>query len=610
MAQPLKTSFAFSIAVLRISLCVLASASPCGAQACVGCTPLDDAGGPPYLGVYPLGLYAGGTNSPPAAHLALAMSAAGAVVPRDASGNPDPNGLIGFVAIGMSNTNQEFATFERAEDTNLARNARLVILDTAVGGQSAEVIMDPTAPYWQVVGDRVLAAGLSPNQVQVAWLKEADGNLATTTFPAHAESLESHVRAIVQLLKDLYPGLRLCYFGSRIYGGYSSNPERNEPVSYETAFAYRDLIDAQVSGDPALNADPSAGPLEAPVLLWGPYLWANGTIARASDGLTWQVADYESDFIHPGPLGEAKVRALLSGFVTTNATATPWYLADTGADLVTIDASEDAYVDDQQPTTNFGNSIQLVWRYNSMRSYVLFDLSSVSDFVLHAKLSLKTPPGNGIAEGEVVVVTNASWDELVITAATAPPFDGAVLGTIPMASAGTAVSLDVTSAVQLALLAPPGTAKLAVGIRGTPGPAALQVVGSRQSLDPPRLVLTTGPSPTSVGAPDGRDVDAAASASAMRLSASPNPATRGARITLSLTRDLGAVVVAIHDASGARVRTLFEGAAPSGDRFFAWDGGDEHARLVPSGTYFIRAASEGGNAGPIAATRKFTFVHE
>lgn len=591
-----------ALAAILAAAATLAAPSLAAAFPCTGCTPLDDAGGPPYLGAYPLGLYAGGTNAPPPAHLALAMTASAGVVPRDASGAPDPDGLIGFIAIGMSNTNQEFATFERNEDPSALRNGRVIILDAAQGGQSAEIIMDPSVPYWGVVGDRVVAAGLDANQVQVAWLKEADGAVSVFTFPAHAETLENHLREIVRHLKDTFPMLQLCYVSSRIYGGYNSNPARSEPLSYETAFAFRSMIDAQASGDATLNADPGAGVVEAPVLLWGPYLWANGTTPRASDGLTWDAADYEGDFVHPAASGEAKVAALLSGFFTSDATATPWYLADTGTDIAIVDASADAYVRSQQPSTNFGADSRLEWYYNGARSYIRFDLSTVTDDVVHAKLSLKTLPGDVIREGEVVVVTNTTWGELTITAATAPPFDGAVLGAIPPASTGTAVSLDVTAAVQAAIAAaPPGTAKISLGIRATPGSAAVQAVGSRESSDTPRLVLTTTPSVTAVPASANEQ---GATAPRIALSVSPNPSPRGSNIALSLALafDSPRVEVSIFDASGALVRKVYDGAAAEGSRGIVWDGRDARGRLVPSGRYFARAAAPDAAAGATAAS--------
>ncbi len=596
----MQTRFSHAVLVVCGAVLVLSvHASAVRAQACVGCTPLDDTTGPMYLGTYPLGLYPGVSNTPPAAHLALAMLAAANVVPRDAAGFPDADGLVGMLSIGMSNTNQEFAAFERAQDVNLVRDARLVILDGAVGGQSAEVIMNPLAPYWNTVDARVAATGLDPDQIQVVWLKEADGLVATTAFPDHADTLETHLRAIVTHLKDRFPQLQLCFVSSRIYGGYSSNPARNEPLSYETAFAYRNLIDAQASGDPTLNADAGAGPVEAPVVVWGPYLWANGIIPRASDGLTWVPADYEPDNIHPAASGENKVAAMLTGFFNGNAMATPWYLANNGADLAFIDAHKDAYVDAALPASNFGGLTELTWSTAGKRAYTQYDLSSVVDSVVYAKLSLRVLPTAQIASGEVVVVPNTTWNELTITAATAPPFAGAVLGIIPNASAGTAVSLDVTSAVQAAIAAAPGSAHLSLGIRPRPGPQGDQQVWSREGGDAPRLVLTTIPRATSIGrTPSAKR--------ALVITTAPNPISDRARIAVTGANENETISATIVDVHGKVVRTLTTGESAGGAAEFVWDGRDQRARVVASGVYFVRAETAGRNGA--TATRKIVVV--
>ena len=53
-----------------------------------------------------------------------------------------------------------------------------------------------------------------------------------------------------------------------------------EPYAYESAYAMRWLIQEQMAGRPELNADPSRGAVSVPVLLWGPYLWADGEKGR------------------------------------------------------------------------------------------------------------------------------------------------------------------------------------------------------------------------------------------------------------------------------------------------------------------------------------------
>ena len=73
------------------------------------------------------------------------------------------------------------------------------------------------------------------------------------------------------------------------------------------------LIADQIAGDLDLNPDPTEGSVVAPWLLWGPYLWADGTTPR-SDGLRWNREDLETDGVHPAESGEAKVAALLGDF--------------------------------------------------------------------------------------------------------------------------------------------------------------------------------------------------------------------------------------------------------------------------------------------------------
>jgi len=133
---------------------------------------------------------------------------------------------------------------------------------------------------------------------------------------------------ILQLAKESYPNLRVAYLSSRIYAGYATTPLNPEPYAYESAFSVRWLIQEQIKGDPKLNCDPAKGPVKSPLLLWGPYLWADGATPRKCDGMVWNREDLAGDGTHPSrPSGTRKVGQMLLKFFQTDPLARTWYLA-------------------------------------------------------------------------------------------------------------------------------------------------------------------------------------------------------------------------------------------------------------------------------------------
>ena len=167
---------------------------------------------------------------------------------------------------------------------------------------------------------------MTSEQVQVVWIKQAliaQGRFGE--FPAHAKKFEADLVVIIQQLKQHFPNLQLAFMSSRIYAGYATTPLNPEPFAYEGAFSVRWVIDSQVSGDPKLNADPSRGDVKAPVVLWGPYLWGDGTTPR-KDGLVWNRDDFAGDGTHPTDSGRKKVADLLLKFFQTDPYAKGWYL--------------------------------------------------------------------------------------------------------------------------------------------------------------------------------------------------------------------------------------------------------------------------------------------
>ena len=279
------------------------------------------------------GLYGEGRNVPPPAHQEAARKELAKVAPLDDSGRTAPGGKIALVSIGMSNTTQEFSKFKELAERDSAKSPSLVIVDGAQGGQDAiRWAEDGDTSPWRVLDRRLQAASVTAPQVQVAWVKHARIRpSAYGDFPKHAEELQGHLLSSLVIAKKRFPNLRVAYLSSRLYAGYATTPLNPEPYAYESAFAVRRLILDQVKGDPRMNWNPAKGEVKVPLLLWGPYLWADGTTPRQSDGLIWNREDLAGDGTHPSPTsGREKVGGLLLKFFKGDPNARGWFVSPQG----------------------------------------------------------------------------------------------------------------------------------------------------------------------------------------------------------------------------------------------------------------------------------------
>lgn len=309
--------------------------------------PLTDMGDHAYRG-FSGGLYSSGSNTPPADHAAVGAARAKNIRPLDANGNPDPNGKVVLLSIGMSNTSGEFCGWNTTTDcwpeTFMAQatqdssvnSSSLVLVNGAQGGKDAETGHRPSDRYYDVIrATRLSEFGVAEKQVQIVWLKQADAR-PTGSLPdssADAYRLQSNLAEIVRALKVRYPNLQQLFLSSRTYGGYATKKLNPEPYAYESGFAVKWLIQAQIEqmGNGGQIVDARAGDLNydtmvAPWIAWGPYLWADGLNPR-SDGLVWERADFKRDGTHLAEPGRAKVGALLLDFFKTSPATSCWFLA-------------------------------------------------------------------------------------------------------------------------------------------------------------------------------------------------------------------------------------------------------------------------------------------
>ena len=300
----------------------------------IGIAPLNEMGLGSYAG-HAGGLYPGGVNTRPPAHEAAGIAIAQAIQPLDAAGSVNTNtGKIGLLSLGMSNVTQEWATkgtnnFLRIATNDPSLNPGVAIADGGISGQDATRWTNASSTNWTwVATNRLPSAGLTTNQVQVIWLKEALQNVTNHgTFPTHAQKLQAMEEQILRNAKARFPNLKIAYLASRTraYTAFpgDSNPE---PFAFESGFATRWIIEDQIIQTNNLNYEPTNGPVVAPWLSWGPYLWANGTVPRG-DGLVALCTDLESDYTHPSMDGGVpKVAVQLLSFFKTDPTATPWFL--------------------------------------------------------------------------------------------------------------------------------------------------------------------------------------------------------------------------------------------------------------------------------------------
>lgn len=296
-------------------------------RASIGVVPLTDLDASHQYKGEDGGLYGGGSNAPPPAHLAAALAAASKIQPLDADGKQSADGKIVLLTHGMSNTTQESQAFITLANADSRKNQRLVIVDGAQGGiDSRQWVSGKPGRSgvnpWDRLHERIKAAGATPAQVQVVWMKHAIAGVGQYgDFPKHAQQLKDDQAQIVRMLKEHFPNLQLAYVSSRTYAGYATTQLNPEPYAYESAFATRWLIQDQIKGTDLLNY----GTGKAPVLVWGPYLWADGEKGRKAGDLAYLQSDYREDGTHPGPTGQKKIAEVMLKFFTTDPTAKPWF---------------------------------------------------------------------------------------------------------------------------------------------------------------------------------------------------------------------------------------------------------------------------------------------
>jgi len=203
----------------------------------IGQIPLNDLGTGFYLGQFQGGLYPNGLNHPPLEHEAEGMERAQNMMPLNTSGMPNSIGKIVLLAIGMSNTTQEFCSGDypncdprsfmgQAAAHPWVNHETLEFVDGADYGQAASA-WESDGPVgegnYDRVRDTVLAPrGLSEAQVQIVWVKLANvgPHYLLPDFNADAFELQESLGNIARTVRNRYPNIKIMFLSSRRCCGY------------------------------------------------------------------------------------------------------------------------------------------------------------------------------------------------------------------------------------------------------------------------------------------------------------------------------------------------------------------------------------------------------
>jgi len=293
------------------------------------------------------GLYPAGINQPPADHDSAARARRKTIQPLDVNGDESPFGKYVLLSVGMANTTQEWCSqnsgppctawsfMGKAAIDPGVNHSTLVIVNGAAEGQDAPSWTSATSPsYERIKVGRLAPLGLSENQVQAVWVKLEDQKpeLSLPADSADAYLLLTNLAQVMRSLRARYPYLRIVFISSRSYGGYGTTDLNPEPFAYESGFSVKWLIESQIDEMHGKPANPRVGTLDynkkaAPIIVWGPYLWADGPTAR-SDGLQWNRTDFEEDGTHPSQMGESKVAGMLLDFFKNSPYSKCWFAAN------------------------------------------------------------------------------------------------------------------------------------------------------------------------------------------------------------------------------------------------------------------------------------------
>jgi len=172
-----------------------------------GMAPLTELGTEKYKGEDG-GLYGGGKNEPPAEHLAAVMNASRKSSRSAKRGSPPRMEKSCSWASACRTRLRNFRCFKQSADNDADKAGNLVIVD---GAQAARREAVERRSSFQVVEQRLANQHVTAEQVQVAWVKQANMG-PRGELQEHGKELQKDMEVLLRLLKKHYPNLQARIF--------------------------------------------------------------------------------------------------------------------------------------------------------------------------------------------------------------------------------------------------------------------------------------------------------------------------------------------------------------------------------------------------------------
>ena len=287
-----------------------------------------------YLG-YQGGLYPGGKNQMPYAHLSAGMNISRSIMPLDTNGMIDlEDGKMGFICLGASTAGNAFNHFKTVSEMDTTLNPCMKIANCAVGAKGLEIMIDTIANDWywddDIMGD-VEGAGLNRRQVEVAWIMVTSRVDTVLIWPYQPQSVADKYEALMAIMLAKFPNLKEVFISGFYYGGYA-DPDKEfydmiyEPSSYWNNWSVKFVVQRQIEADPDLKYTYPGR--KSAWISWGPPVWADGMRANYKDGLRWNcLEDFNPDGggYHLTNTGKDKIGELIYQFFKSSSVAADWY---------------------------------------------------------------------------------------------------------------------------------------------------------------------------------------------------------------------------------------------------------------------------------------------